>query len=141
LAIEQGFVALVQSRLAVAGVRPPGGFFVQMPKDTISETAPQAWTFRWITDREDVLLTGEASFTQALVQIDCHGYAPADAISLAAAIKSVLRSGLSGRLGSADPDNTLVDSIIRQPSQVDGFNDANRTYVRSLEYLVSYYQS
>jgi hypothetical protein len=41
----------------------------------------------------------------------------------------------------SDPDSTYVDSIVQLDSLVDGFAQSNRTYVRSLEYVVNYIQT
>lgn len=134
--IEEGLVLLVQSGLTV--VTAPGGFFAQLPKDQISAANPRAWTYRFITSEPNYNLNGQDGFTAATVQIDCHGYAAADAIALARAIDKVLRGAFKGAL--ADPDATYVDSIFRREPFVDGFSDVNRSYVRSLEYLINYNQ-
>ena len=63
----------------------------------------------------------------------------ADAIALARAIDGVLRGGYSGVL--SDPDHTRVHGIFRRGPYVDGYSDLNRSYVRTMEYLVNYNQS
>ena len=62
----------------------------------------------------------------------------ADAITLARGIDNILRGSWTGTL--PDSDATVVQGIFRLPSFVDGFSDANRSYVRTLEYLVKYIQ-
>lgn len=137
--IEQGLVALIQGGLgSPPEVNAPGGFFAQLPKDQISADAPMAWTYRSVVSEPSYKLAGQDSWTEWQVQIDCHGYRAADAISLARAIDRVLRGGFRGTL--SDPDSTYVFGISRLGTFIDGFNDENRSYVRSLEYLVQYSQ-
>jgi hypothetical protein len=62
----------------------------------------------------------------------------ANAMTLARKIDGVLRGGFSGVL--PDPDSTFVQGIFRSGPSVDGFSDLNRSYVRTLEYLVNYDQ-
>lgn len=133
--IEQGLVKLVQAGLLPA---VPACSFAELPKDQVSATNPQAWTYRFLLDAPSYVLAGQTSYRIATVQIDCHGYTAADAINLARSIDGVLRPGFRGLL--ADADATRVESIVRLPACVDGFSDANRSWVRSLEYEVSYYQ-
>jgi hypothetical protein len=139
--IEQGLVMLIQAGLA-ATTPPlivPGGFFVQLPKDLISAANPMAWSYRWILDEPTASLGGQgAGLTAATVQLDCHGFTAVNAIVLARAITKLLRGSFRGVL--PDPDGTLVDMIFKLPGQVDGFCDANRAYVRSLEYSIHYSQ-
>lgn len=131
---------LIQAGLA--GSQPslsvPGGFFAELPKDQISAAAPMAWSYRFILSEPTYRLEGQDGFTSATVQIDCHGSAAKDAIALARAIDGVLRGGFHGAL--PDSDATFVDSIFREPTFVDGFSDANRSFVRSLEYVINYNQ-
>jgi len=138
--IEAGLVALIQSGLQSSS--PPtivdGGFAVELPKDQISKKNTMAWSYRFISAEPNVFLNGEDGFTQATVQIDCHGNQMQDAIHLARAIMRVLRGGFRGKL--PDPDATYVDSIVRQSTFVDGFSDVNRSFVRSLEYRVCFNQ-
>jgi len=139
--LEQGLVLLIQT--ALAGSPPvatvPGGFYAQLPKDQIDATKTMAWTYRFIHSEPSYFIGGQDPFTAATVQIDCHGYTQANAITLALAIDKILRGVFRGTL--ADPDATVVDSIFREPTFLDGFSDANRSYVRSLEYLINYIQS
>ena len=138
--IELGLVMLIEQRLAALNppVQVPGGFFVELPKDLVSPKTPQAWAYRGIVDAPGYVLAGDSGFMEWQVQIDCHGNAAADAIALARAIKSVLRGGFTGNL--PDPEETFVYGIFRLSPAVDGFSDASRTYVRSLEYSVQYLQ-
>lgn len=136
--IEQGLVMLIQSGLG----SPPlaaGGFLATLPKDQISPSNRMAWAYRSISSEPEYVLNGQTGWTEWHVQIDCHGYAGADAIALARAIDGVLRGGFRGHL--ADPDATYVFGIFRLPPFVDGYNDTNRSYVRSLEYVIQYQQS
>jgi hypothetical protein len=136
--IEQGFVLLVQGGLGTPPMAP-GGWAVQLPKDQISEAQPRAWTYRSIVSEPSYHLSGQDGFTGWEIQLDCHGYTMADAIALARAIDGVLRGGYSGVL--ADPDHTRVHGIFRRGPYVDGYSDLNRSYVRTMEYLVNYNQS
>lgn len=136
--VEAGFVLLIQNGLTTANVNVPGGFAVELPKDLISGTTTQAWTYRSILSTPTYLLNGQDPLTMWEVQIDCHGFTMADAITLARAIDGVLRGSYAGTL--PDADNTVVQGIFRLPSQIDGFNDINRSFVRSLEYRVTYVQ-
>ena len=135
--IEQGLELLIQSGLGTPPMAP-GGFMVQLPKDFISPNTPMAWSYRSIVSEPSYTLTGQDSWTSWEVQIDCHGYTAAHAITLARAIDKVLRGGFSGTL--PDADHTVVQGIFRQGSFVDGFSDTSRSYVRSLEYEVQYHQ-
>lgn len=135
--IEQGLVMLIQAGLGTPPLAP-GGWAVQLPKDLISPATPKAWTYRCIVSEPSYHLTGESGFTALEVQIDCHGLTMPDAIALARAIDGVLRGGYAGTL--PDPDATVVQGIFRQGPYVDGFSDANRSYVRTLEYLINYNQ-
>ena len=136
--IEAGLVALVQQGITSALPGVPGGFAVQLPKDQISSASAMAWTYRCIVAEPTYTLQGQDPFTGLELQIDCHGYAMADAIALARAIDGVLRGGYSGVL--PDADHTVVQGIFRMAPFTDGFSDANRSYVRTLEYLVNYDQ-
>ena len=136
--IEAGLVTLIQSGLSAQGIAVPGGYAVQLPENLISATQPQAWTYRSITSVPLHVLEGQDPLTHWEVQLDCCGLTMAHAITLARGIDNVLRGSWSGTLD--DPDATVVQAILRLPSFVDGFNDANRTFVRSLEYQVIYVQ-
>jgi hypothetical protein len=136
--IEAGLVTLIQNGLTGQSITVPGGFAVQLPKDLISSNTPQAWTYRSILSTPTILLNGQDPLTMWEVQIDCHGYTMSDAIVLARAIDHVLRGSYAGVL--SDADNTVVQGIFRLPSFVDGFNDTNRSFVRSLEYRINYVQ-
>jgi hypothetical protein len=127
---------LVQAGLGDLSVS--GGFAVQLPKDLICATNTMAWTYRSIVSEPLYVLEGQDALTTWQVQIDAHGYTMADAIRLSRAIDGVLRGSWSGAL--PDGDATRVNGIFRLPTMVDGFSDANRSYVRSTEYEVHYYQ-
>ena len=139
--IEQGLVLLIQAGLGNPPIAP-GGWALQLPKDEIKigdgagNTIPMAWTWRAITSCPDYVLEGQTGYTELEIQIDCHGFTMAYAMQLARAIDGVLRGGWSGVL--PDSDHTLVYGIQRKPAYVDGFNDANRSFVRSLEYEIQY---
>lgn len=138
--IEQGLVMYIQQRLAGSPpvTPPPGGFMAQLPKDQISAATPQAWAYRSIISRPDYVLNGQTGWTEWEVQIDCHGYAAKDAVSLARAIERALRPPFPATL--PDPDSTVLFGLFRLNPMVDGFSDADRSYVRSLEYTVQYQQ-
>jgi hypothetical protein len=141
MAIEQGFVMFVQAALA-AQTPPcivPGGYDSELEKDLISSAVRKAWAYRSILLKLPVQLQGSGiGFSEWTVQIDCHGFERADKLAMAKAIRLALRGSFRGAF--PDPDATMVDSIIPLDSQVDGFAPANRTYVRSLEYQINYYQ-
>jgi hypothetical protein len=135
--VEQGLVMLIQAGLG----SPPvilGGFSDMLPKDTISQTTPMAWVYHSISSDPSFKWSGQSSWTDWYVQIDCHGYAADDALSLMRMIDNILRGPFHGRL--PDPDATLVHGIWREAPNISGYSDANRTYVRSLEYKVQYLQ-
>ena len=138
--VEQGLVMLIQAGLAAQSpaIVTPGGFFAQLEKDAVSAASPMAWTYRSIDSDPTYVLEGQDGYTGWMVQIDCHGFAAANAIALARAIDKVLRGGYAGAL--PDPDHTTVAGIFRQNHFLDGFSDANRTFVRTLEYLINYNQ-
>src|SRR5579885_2800282 len=133
-----------RSNPTVPGVSAPG-FMAEVPKDLLSAARPQAWTWRTISVIADYVLAGQTGRTEWCVQIDSHGYAAdvssdgaALAIQLARSIDNILRGGFQGNL--PDPDNTYVFGVYREHSAVDGYNDANRSYVRSQEYRIIYQQ-
>jgi len=139
--IELGLKLLIEQRLAALAtpIIVPGGFMVQLqPQDLITPTVRQAWAYRSIVATPDYHLGGETGWTEWDVQLDCHGYSAQDAINLARAIETVLRPGFKGNL--PDPAATYVFGLFRLPPWVDGYSDANRSYVRSLEYTVQYNQ-
>jgi len=135
--IEAGLVTLIQAGLGTPPMAP-GGFAVQLPKDQISSTSPMAWTYRGIIVEPTYVLEGQDAFTEWEVQIDCHGYTMANAITLARAIQGVLRGNWSGVL--PDPDHTVAFGVQQEQLGPDGFSDANRSYVRTLEYKIQYAQ-
>lgn len=136
--IEQGLVLLIQNGISDLQPSVPGGFAVILPKDQISASSPMAWTYRSITSEPSYTLNGQDAFTAWNVQIDCHGYTMNYAMKLASAIDGVLRGLYQGTL--PDEDETFVQGIFREPQLVDGYSDTNRSYVRTLEYLVQYDQ-
>ncbi len=143
MAVEEGLVKYIQNGLAALNsppAAPPGGFFATLDKDTITPSVPQAWCYKGISSQpDDKTLTNETGWTEWRVQIDCHGYAAKDAINLARDIRKVLRGRYRGNL--PDTDSTYVFGIFREPGAVDGYSDANRSFVRSLEYLIVYQQT
>lgn len=136
--VEEGLVMLIQAGLGSPPLAP-GGFFAELPKDLISATNPMAWTYRSITSTPNYNLETETGWTDWTVQLDSHGLTSANAIQLARAIAGVLRGFVKGTL--PDPDNTLVFNLYRQAPLIDGFSDVNRSYVRSLEYVIQYFQT
>jgi hypothetical protein len=143
--IEQGFVQLIQNGINGGGnpLSPacPGGYAVQLPKDligTASGQVPYAWVYNSVLSTASYHLGGQDALTAWEVQIDCHGYTMPNAEALAYAIDSVLRGGYAGTLG--DPNNTVVQGIFRQSKCLDGYSDLNRTFVRTLEYLINFQQ-
>ena len=136
--IEQGLVTLITSGVASTLPNMTGGFAVVLPENFVSKSNPWSWTYRSIISEPIYVLNGQDGLTAWQIQIDCHGFTMSNALSVARTIDSVLRGGYSGTL--PDPDNTVVTGIFRMPSFVDGYNDISRTYIRSLEYTIHYYQ-
>lgn len=144
--IEQGLSMYIQAGLAalVPPVVAAGAFFGgQLPTDQIQSTqggtrGPMAFAYKSVNSKPEYVLNTQTGWTEWQVQINCHGSAQADAIILARAIDKVLRGGFKGTF--PDPDSTYVFGLFRLGSQVDGFNDPNRSYVRSLEYEIQYQQ-
>lgn len=138
--VEQGIVTLVQAAITASPVSltVPGGFFAELPKDQVSPASPMAWTYKTIMSTPEYILQGPTGWTDWHVQIDCHGNAASDSITLARAIDNVLHGSFHGAL--PDPDATYVFGMYNSGPSVDGFSDANRTYVRSLEYVIQYQQ-
>jgi hypothetical protein len=143
--IRDGFVKLIQAGLGT----PPmasGGFNVMLPKDYLSADNLMAWTYRSISSEPEYILEGQDGFTTWEIQLDCHGFsgpAPtkqgaANAITLAQAIDSIVRGGWSGIL--PDADHTHVYGIFRSGPYLDGYSDANRSNVVTLEYKIQYAQ-
>jgi hypothetical protein len=137
--IEQGFTTLISTGIASQFPNLTGGFPTQLPPNFISTANPWSWSWRSILSTPMYFLQGQDALTTWEVQLDCYGNSMAQAVQVARAIDGVLRGGYSGTL--SDPDNTVVSMIKRLPGMVDGFSDLNRSYVRSLEYEVIYYQS
>lgn len=133
--IEQGLYNLITAGLNDSTIQ--GGFPVQLPKDCINKTNRKAWTYRSILSTPIYTLNGEDTLTDWEVQIDCHGFTMADAMNLARSIKSILGGAWSGIM--TDTDYTVCVGIFQAPGQVDGFQDSSRTFVRSLEYNIHYY--
>ena len=136
--VEEGLCNLIKTGITSQYPGISGGYPSQLPPNFISSSNPWSWTYRSILSEPMYVLEGQDALTAWEVQLDCHGYAMSHAMSLARAIDGVLRGGWHGTM--TDPDATVVTGIFRLPSFVDGFSDANRSYVRSLEYRVHYYQ-
>ena len=130
---------LIEAGLAAVSITAPGGFLAQLPPNQIQASAPMAWASRSILAEPSFNLTNETDWTEWHVQIDCHGFTSLNAVTLAKAIMKILRGGYRGTL--SDPDSTTVQGIWRQGTYIDGFSPDNRSYVRSLEYLISYNQT
>ena len=135
--IEEGLVILIQSGLGTPPMAP-GGWAAELPPNQISPDAPMAWTFRSLSNEDTVVLEGQDGFTSWDVDISCHGAKMSDAITLARAIQSVLRGSYAGQL--LDSDGIVVQGIFSNGPSVDGFSDADRSYVRTLEYRIQYNQ-
>lgn len=108
-------------------------FEVILPKDYISASNPKAVVYHSILNEPIYTLNGQNKLTVWEVQVDCHGFTMQDAITLANTVDSVLSGGLG--------DSLTMQSIFKLPSQVDGYSDTNRTFIRSLEYQIHYVQS
>ena len=139
--IEGGLVEYIQAGLAALSppVNVPGGFADVLPKDTISSGTPQAWLYRSVMSAPSYVLAGQTGWTDWHVQIDCHGITPLQRDQLARAINVVLR-GLLRPVTLPDQAQTFVFGAFCEDESKTGYSDANRTWVRSLEYVVSYQQ-
>jgi hypothetical protein len=136
MSLEQGLVSLIQSGTDELA---PGGFMGTIPEAyAVTASNPKVWVFHMILNTPTVVLEGADALCEAEVQIDCHGYTSDDAVALAAAIKSALL-GVGNPVTLSDPDHTVVQGVFRRSPHIDGYSDANHTYVRTLEYLVTYY--
>ena len=134
MSVAQGLYLLIQS--GTSNLAP--GFAVQLPINQLSSTAPMAWSYRSITSVPTYTIGGQVSFTDWTVQIDSHGLTMAYAEQLAAAIDGVLRGSWSGVM--SDSNNTIVNGIFRKATNVDGFRDENKSFVRSMDFCIQYYQ-
>lgn len=141
MSVERGLVMFIQAGLAGSPpvTPPPGGFFVSLPKDQISVANPKAWAYRGISAMADYTLEGRKGRTDWNVQIDCHGYTAKDAIGLAKAIDLLFAQGFRGNF--PDPDSTYIFNVHLMAKGPDGFSDADRSYVRSIEYQITYQQT
>lgn len=142
--IEQGLTQYIQLQLAGSPpvTPPPGGFAEILPKDLISTTTRSAWKYWSILRKPTYTLEGQSSWTEWFVQIDCHGYAAADAQTLAYAIEAIFNA--LTRVAAFPltlPDGTVVNSIEELDRPPEGFNDADRSFVTPLEYLISFEQT
>ncbi len=140
MGVERGLVEFINQGLAGSPpvAIPPGGFMVMVPKDLVSASVPQAWSYRTVSSNPDYNLFEQTGWTEWKVQIDCHGQAGKDAIDLARRIERVMRGAFRGNF--PDPDSTYVFGIFAESRGVDGYSDINRTFVRSLEYSIVYQQ-
>jgi hypothetical protein len=135
--VEFGLQLYITAGLANASIPP--GFSDVLPKNQITVATPQAWLWKTILAEPDYVLEGGgAGYTTWQVQLDCFGYTAAYAMSLARSIETVLRGSFAGTF--ADADTTKVFGIVRQPLFLGGFDEDNRAFVRSLEYVVTYSQ-
>ena len=129
-------------QVALAGSPPvatvPGGYADTLPPDQITAAAPMAWAYRDIYSEPEYVLGGQTGWTELHVQIDCFGYAAANALELRNAIYNVLRGGYRGTL--PDPDATYVFQIVGLRKIPSAFLTADRTWVRKLECIVQYQQ-
>ncbi len=141
MAIEKGLELLIQAGLGSPPIAS-GGFFVQLPKDFITAANPMAWTYRFLISNPTYTLDTQDGFTAAEIRIDCHGFTAAHAIQLANAIAVALRppAGNSGAWSGTLPDSdaTVVQGIFQSGNAPDGYSDLNRSFVRTLEFLVNY---
>jgi hypothetical protein len=145
--VEEGLVLMIQAGLGAQSLGAvPGGFGTRLPKDLLSVSTPLAWSWKSVPPFDvDIVLGGQGSWAEWHVQIDCHAFlkelggpGAAGAIQLARAIDNTLRGGWQGTL--SDSDHTVVEGIFREPDFHDGEDDIVRSFVRSIEYAVQYYQ-
>lgn len=131
--IEQGIVERVNSNSAVAALLgSPGGSLAQVPKGAALPT----WTYQTVSNISlSRNLTGVAGLRMWRVQVDCYGYAAADAVNLSKAI-AVALNGFKGTL--ADPDSTIVDSAFLSDIHDPAYDEASRTWRRIIEFEVNY---
>jgi hypothetical protein len=129
--IEYVFTQFLQALLnaILSGINV---FEVILPKDYISLSNPKAIVYHSILNEPLYTLNGQNKLMTWEVQIDCHGFTMQDAITLANTVDKVLSGGLG--------DSVTIEAIFKLPSQVDGYSDSNRTFIRSLEYQIHYIQ-
>jgi hypothetical protein len=135
MSIEQGLFMLIQS--GTSNLAP--GFAVTLPEDQLSVTSPQAWSYRSLSSVPTYTLGGQVSFVSWNFQLDAHGTTMALAVQLSSAIENVLRGGWSGTM--ADPDATIVEGIFRKSTFIDGYRDENKSFIRSTDWTIQYYQA
>ena len=133
--IEQGIVLLIQSGLGSPPIAP-GGWNTKLPQNLLSDLVPMAWTYRTINSGSSYTLTVQDGWTALEIQIDCHGMTAALAQTLADSIQDVLRGAPALTLD--DDDSTVVQGIFSKDTQLDGYSDENRSYVRTLEYTINF---
>jgi hypothetical protein len=135
MGVAQGLYLLIQSG---TNNLAPGFAYGELPENQLSASAPMAWTYRTITSRPTYTINGQVSFTSWNVQIDSHGTTQAYADQMSNAIDGVLRGVWSGTM--SDSQSTIVNGIFKTNTDITGFRDENKSFVRSLGYTVQYYQ-
>jgi hypothetical protein len=132
--IEEGLYKFIQAGINNATIP---GYPVELPANAVTVTTPQAWSYRGITSIPTYYLSGQDAFTRWTVQLDLHGFTMAAAQALARIVIGILSGGYRGTF--TDVDSTVVLGIFLLPSQVDGFSDISRTFIRSIEVEIQYY--
>jgi hypothetical protein len=135
MSVEQGLYILIQS--GTSNLAP--GFAVMLPENQLTASAPMAWSYRSITSTPTYTLGGQGSFYTWTVQLDAHGTTMKYAIQLSDAIIGALRGSWSGVM--EDSDSTKVAGIFQKSTYTDGFKDENKSFVRSTDWCVQYYQA
>lgn len=134
MAIEIGLLLLVNGGIS----SPPftGGYLSELP----TNASYPSYVLRWISEPENLALQTNTNLKYARVEFRCYGDPQgngADAIDLAASIKSILTSGFIGLL--PDPSHTSISSIFKT-DQIDLSIDPNtRAYRRMVEFSVNYW--
>lgn len=142
--IEEGIVKAIKAGLQAANVNVPGGYMsAELPKDLPSALVPQIWAVLFVTQDIGKSLKGQNSRTDAYIQIDCHGWdgdgqGSPRAFGLAKSIEFVMRG-----IGPAvldDADSILLETVFLEDVN-DGFRDASRSYIRSLDYSLQFHRN
>ena len=128
--IEDGIVQLVQSDPTVLSLCPLGGFYATLPKGT----PLPSWSYKVISEVAQYTLQGRTNLTPRRLQIDVYAMEGVEALQLTRAIDNVL-SAWRGTL--PDPQATVVQGIFRDDEH-DFFDDASRTWRRTLEVFINY---
>jgi hypothetical protein len=133
--VEQGIVLYIQAGLGSPPIAP-GGWAGELPQNILGTSTPMAWAYKTITAEPTYCLNVQDGWTALEIQIDCHGITAPLAQQLMYAIKGILRG--EPKPVFADSDATVTQGIFDKGTNLLGYSDITRSWVRTLEYLVLY---